>query len=399
MDRTSPLILKESTASCLKALIEHFCLRDDLSTYDPYDIWKTSTGVWVKNLYNHSPRMALFPAGALAFFDDVINNQPRWFYKQQEYPIVRAFSALSVLNLYREDHDRRLLERAERHLDWLVANSCSGFSGLCWGLGFVHPAARGLVYDRNTPFSTITPYPLEALVRYSNITGSGRFRGAIESILRFFDKDVQVREEDEEALATSYGPFQDRTVINASSYAMYSYALLLPYAPRDRQTEIERKIAKLYAFVRRHQRSDGSWLYSPEGHSFIDCFHTCIVLKNLIKTRGSVDLSGSEQVVSAGYDYLKRSFLDARHLLFRRFSLKNKPGLVRFDLYDNAEALNLALLLDDTALAQPLLESVRRHFVKGLDVYSQIDFAGVRRNKNTLRWAVMPFLYAASQMV
>ena len=59
-----------------------------------------------------------------------------------------------------------MLEYAERHLDWLVANSCSGFSGLCWGLGFVHPAARGLVYDQNTPFSTITPYPLEALVRY-----------------------------------------------------------------------------------------------------------------------------------------------------------------------------------------------------------------------------------------
>ena len=58
-------------------------------------------------------------------------------------------------------------------------------------------------------------------------------------------------------------------------------------------------------------------------------------------------------VVAAGYDYLKDSFLDQHHLLFKRFSVKNKPGLARFDLYDNAEALNLALLfISDTLISR-----------------------------------------------
>src|SRR5579862_3857956 len=44
--------LKKSTSPFWKELIERFCLQDDLSTYDPYDIWKTPAGLKVKKLYN-----------------------------------------------------------------------------------------------------------------------------------------------------------------------------------------------------------------------------------------------------------------------------------------------------------------------------------------------------------
>jgi hypothetical protein len=56
------------------------------------------------------------------------------------------------------------------------------------------------------------------------------------------------------------------------------------------------------------------------------------------------------------------------------------------------------MLLGDVGLVERLLPSVIRHFCKGRDIYSQIDFMGVRRNRNMLRWAVIPFLYAASEM-
>jgi len=221
----------------------------------------------------------------------------------------------------------------------------------------------------------------------------------IESIFRFFDNDIRVMEEDHEALATSYGPFHDRTVINAVSYTMYSYALFLRYAPASQRQRIEARVRKLYAYIRRNQHIEGSWFYSPHGRSFIDCFHSCIVLKNVIKTGHIVGLDDSAAVVGAGYEYLKRSFLDQHHFLFRRFSVRNKRGLVRFDLYDNAEFLNVAVLLGDSPLAQRLLASVLKHFCQDLNVYSQINFIGMRKNRNTLRWAVMPLLHAASQMV
>src|SRR3989442_450625 len=228
--RTSPPALKESTAPYLKALIEHFCARHDLSSHDPYDIWKTALGFRVKNLYNRRPLLGLLPAAVFALFDDLVNHKLRLFYTRQEHPIVRAMAALCLLNLYKNNHNPHLLESAEQHLQWLLANSCQGYSGLCWGLGFPHAVSRDLVYDANTPFSVITPYALEAFVSFSQASGDTRFDPVIASIFRFFETDIRVMEEDEEALATSYGPFEDRTVINAVSYTMYSYSLFLLYA-------------------------------------------------------------------------------------------------------------------------------------------------------------------------
>jgi hypothetical protein len=200
-------------------------------------------------------------------------------------------------------------------------------------------------------------------------------------------------------MATSYGPFVDRIVINAVSYTMYSLALALPCLSRQEVPRIEEKIVKLYRYIQKTQRLDGSWMYSPQGRSFIDCFHSCIVLKNVFKTNQMHPLPGSEDLIAAGYAYVKSAFFDEKQFLFTRFSLANKPGIVRFDLYDNAEVLNLAGLLGDGDLAIRLLDSIRGHFCRGTDIYSRIDLTGTRRNRNTLRWAVMPFLHAASQMI
>jgi hypothetical protein len=82
--------------------------------------------------------------------------------------------------------------------------------------------------------------------------------------------------------------------------------------------------------------------------------------------------------------------------LFKRFSVTNKPGLIDFDLYDNAEMLNLSMLLGDHELAESLHNEILRHFVRGKTVYSQIDVLGIRHRPNTLRWAVLPWMYSLS---
>lgn len=399
LERKSPLELQESTASYLIALINHFCTRDDLSTFDPYDMWGTSLGFGIKKLYNRRPGLGAMPAALLSLFDDLINHKLRWFYKSTEYPIVRAMAALSLLHLHRATRERRLLEEAERHLQWLLANSCRGFSGYCWGLGVPSAISKKIIYDRDTPLSTITPYALEAFVAFVQATNDTRFSPAIESIFRFFENDIQVMEEDDDALATSYATWRDRTVVNAVSYTMYAYSMFLPFAAARHKQRIEAKVRKLYAYVRRIQRSDGAWWYSPHGRSFIDCFHSCIVIKNVVKTNSIVPLDGSEALVAAGYRYLKRALLDEDRFLFRRFSVNHVYSPIRFDLYDNAEALNLALLVDDWSFARDLLDSMIRTFCDDLDIYSQINSIGAHKNRNTLRWAVMPFLSAASQMI
>lgn len=377
-------------------LIKRICLVDKLETYDPYDIWKTKWGFAVKNIYNFHPWGGLVPAALLTFIDTFLNNGSRWFYSRQEYPIVRALAAQSLLNLYRISPEKEYLASIIRHLDWLKAHACTGTHGLGWGLGFRYAVAKNLVYDENTPFSTMTPYVLEAFVQFTNLTGDRRYEGEILGVHRFFDEDIRIMEETEDAMAISYTPSHDRTVINASSYAMWSFALLLAFLNEQEQAKANRRIVKLYQFIRQHQRSDGSWLYATSADSFIDCFHSCIVLKNLYKTHGLFRLDGCERVISRGYDYVKHAFQDPVSGLYRRFSLANKPGLVQFDLYDNAEMLALSLLLKDSKETNRLLPIIESTFQVGETIYSQLVVGGLRKNKNMLRWAVMPYLYALS---
>jgi len=382
----------------MRDVIEYFCMRNTLDSFDPYDIWKTSYGLLVKKFFNRNRLAGIVPAAALTLFDIYVNNRPRLSYARQEYPIVRAFAALSLMNLYRVEPREEYLTFAKLHLDWLVGNRSKNCVGYGWGLGFEHAAKATVVYDKDTPFVTITPYPLEAFVAYRGISDDDRYDDTIRGVLVFLDQDIKILEDTKHHLVTSYGTSKDRIVVNAVAYTMYMYALLRAYVDSDKRLDLEDKIRRLYQFVKDQQRSDGSWLYSPEGSSFIDCFHSCIVLKNIIKTNRLIELEDAEIVVAEGYKYLRENFLDKRYRLFRRFSLKNKPSLVKFDLYDNAEMLNLANLVGDEALVRDLSQAIERVFLHDKDVYSQVDIFNKRYNKNMLRWAVMPYLCALSSV-
>ena len=379
------------------SVIERFCDRDDLATYDPYDIWSTSWGLRVKDFYNRHRLLGLVPAGVFALFDFYLNNEARRFYIRHEEPVVRAMAALCMMNLYGRTHQDGHLARARNHLLWLEAHAVRADHGVGWGLNFPHVVSKTVRHHANTPFTTSTPYCMEAFLKYESLTGEEHFRHVLDGILLFFDRDLVVMEETHDYLATSYAPMRDRIATNAVSYTMFALASLLDRVPYRDQERIRSKIRKLCRFILLHQRADGSWLYSPEGKSFIDCFHSCFVMKNLVKTDRVFPLPQAADSVQRGYDYVKRELYDHRCGLFRRFSVSNKPGLVKYDLYDNAEMLNLAILLDDHQQATDLCAVIDRHFRGGEDIYSLIDLFGCRKNKNTLRWAVMPYLYALSQ--
>jgi hypothetical protein len=377
-------------------LVERWCARDDLSTYDPYDIWKTRAGFAVKDLYNRHRALGLVPAAALTLFDTYLNDRHRWFYRPQEYPIVRAWAALALLNLHARAPAPRFLAAARRHLDWLLAHASPGYSGPCWGIAFRQPISAGLIYEADLPLATMTPYPLEAFVRYHATTGDGALPPVIRGIHAFLDRDVPLMEDTVDYQVPAYSARRDRRVVNVASYMLHSLALVLPYLDPGAEAGARHRIRKLHRYLEREQRADGSWLYSPDGPPFIDCFHTCIVLKNLVRAGRLVDLPGVDTLVARGWDYVLREFRDPDAGLFRRFALANKPSLVRFDLYDNAEVMNLALLLGDVPLASGLAATVLRAFGEDGAMYSQIDRFGRRHHRNTLRWAVMPWLHALS---
>lgn len=375
---------------------DEICVSSDLSTFDPYDIWKTSIGLFIKKLYNKNRLLGGGPALFFTLFDLYINNRLRLGYIKQEYPIVRAMAAQILLFKYRDTNKEELLARAKIHLEWLKENSSKGYKGFCWGLGFVWPAGKNLIYDKNTPHSTHTPYALEAFHLYYQVTGNCEYNNIIKSCYSFFNEDIKKIKETELYIATSYGPFEDRIATNAVSYVMYSLAILSIYLPHKKE-EILSKVQKLYNYIVSKQRVDGSWLYAPEDEkSFIDCFHSCFILKNIFKTNEIIKLSESNGVIDKGIEYLIVNFYDSSKGLFKRFSISNKLSFVKFDLYDNAEVLSLFKLTGRRERSDDLFHAIQRTFVQPNGIYSGVDNFNNLLNKNFLRWAVMPYFLALS---
>ena len=379
-------------------LINHFCIKDDLKSYDPYDIWKTHIGISVKKLFYRNKFSGIEPAGILTLFDLFFNNRFRLFYKKQEFPITRAQAALALMNLYEQENNTVYLKYAKKHIDWLLSHYSKDYNGYCWGLNFKWVYSAGKVYNETIPFSTHTPYPLEALVKYYHITNDKNLLVPIKSVFLFLENDLKIMKETKDVLIMSYGVEKDRIVANANSYIMYMYSLLIEFYP-EKSDYIRLKINKIHNFIRSVQNEDGSWLYAPyDSNTFIDCFHSAFVLKNIYKTNEIVELDKSKHIIDAGYNYILDNFFDTKRKLFKRFTQSNNLSLTKFDLYDNAEMLSLAIILKDSKLTQVLLKSVNKTFVRNKKIASMIDITNSRKNFNYLRWAVMPYLLALSKL-
>jgi len=383
-----------------KELIEKYCLQDNLKTYDPYDIWKTKLGFLVKNGFNKHRTLFIIPAAIFTIFDIFINNKIRLFYKKQEYPIVRAFAALSLINLYKKYEKQEYIEYTKKHIDWLLKNYSNNLKGYGWGINFKYPVKKNVFYDENAALTTITPYVLEAFNAFYEITGDGTYQYVLKKIFDFFMLDVKTIEENETYKITSYGTFKDRAVVNAVSYTMYSLSLLFKNIPSEKQKLTNETIRKLYNFVVKSQQKNGSWFYDYyDKSSFIDCFHSAFVLKNLIKTTQHIDLPNINNVIKKGFSYIHTHFYDKKKGLYKRFSVNNKPSIIKYDLYDNAEMLNLLLLLNEYEQAKQLQINIDKNFIKGNNIFSTMVLFNLKINKNTLRWAVMPYLYSLSILI
>lgn len=381
-------------------LIEEYLLTDDLSTYDPYDIWKTNLGIKVKQLYYKNKSLGLLPAGILTLYDLYLNNSFRLGYKKQEYPIVRAQACLALLNLYSKEKKDIYLEFAQKHIDWLVKNSSKGYSGYCWGISFVWASKNG-TYDKNMPHVTHTPYALEAIVKYQKATVTNKYNEIIKSIFNFLEKDIKIMFESNDKLAISYAPVNEpRIVINANSYIIYMYSLLLNYLPNKKEY-IKNKIYKIYNFISDKQKEDGRWSYYADTKSgnFIDNFHSAFVIKNIYKTNRIVKLEGCDKILKKAYIYLEENFYDNKYKLYKRFTVSDKPNLIKFDLYDNSEMLYILNIFQKKELLSDLKESIQENFIKKhQDIFSKILNNGKKMDKNTLRWAVMPYIYNLSEV-
>jgi uncharacterized protein YyaL (SSP411 family) len=289
--------------------------------------------------------------------------------------------------LYRLKRDPSYLDTAKSYADALLASSIPGFAGPCWGYPFDWQTKRGL-YPRGTPLVTSTPYGFDAFIELHEATGDERYRDVALSIAEFVARDIR------DTLvgsgrAASYAPFDDSQVINASAYRAACLADASALAGGTYRAVAEANVR----FVIEQQRSDGGWLYSANDpqDAFIDHFHTCFVLKGLYRAYRVLRAPGILAAVARGYEFYRRRLFypDGRP---RPFAESTWPRLTVLELYDYAEALNLALLLrhdlPTEAQADELAQRLVGDFQTGEGYFvTRISRGAVRNRVPYHRWA------------
>ncbi|MBI1287881.1 MAG: hypothetical protein GC178_09910 [Flavobacteriales bacterium] len=373
-----------------------FLFRPTLVSRDPKDLWFSSIGRQLRTLYFKNRILGVLPVGLAVVLDHLAGSILP--YSARAYPISHAFNIMVCIARFVVTGDIRNKESATNSLDWLLNNSCSGYSGYCWGTGNPR-VTKNATYDENVPYATITPYVVEALLLYRHFFDDKRIDAVLQTTYKFFVEDLVVLNETSSNLVLSYAPTDERLqVYNSNSYCLYMHALFLRNGIGSE--EVNRiRVNKLFNALKEGQQPDGFWYYYTDVDfqgNFIDCFHTVFILKNLWKTSKLTELAGVDKLIDSGHLFL-RNFQE-KNGLYKQFYKSDKYSLLKFDLYDQAEMLNWHLLRGELVEFDKLDATVISAFGGRSDeIYSHIDLFGFKKNRNTLRWAVFPYLHAVSQ--
>ncbi len=364
--------------------------------YDPYDLWATAVGVEIRQKYYSGDMVGKFGAVGLSVFDwllpnicrKVINSQPR------VYPIVLGLETLRLK--CRGELD----EVTSTELITLIASLATdptGKSEWSWGLGFPWMSKNGL-YPPTIPFVTHTPYIMEALIALAKKPKVGNSSMEMFHGTWPFLESLKVMHLNSDELALSYAPVEEpRIVINANSYAALAYALHAVHGRTELGDEAKEKTIRLVRWVVRQQQQDGSWFYYADqgAGNFIDCFHSCFVVKNLLKVAHLLPEISQivDNTIASGWRFIQTEFYDRKAGLCRRFAKRDIRDPFRWDLYDQAEYLGLLLDFGTKEEALQFSRIVEERFSRRKQWYCRIDKFGHRWGRDFLRWGIIPFYY------
>ncbi len=369
--------------------------------FDPYDPWMSEVGVKLKRSFYSGTLRGKSGAIILGLSDWAMPQALRAILCScaRAYPIVDAIICKTKYLNGDVDCDSAttLLESLK-----MTSTDPSGANGWSWGLGFPWMSKNGL-YGPELPFITHTPYVMEALLDLEATECVRESAACMFHSTWDFLQSLQVMHDSNNQLALSYAPVDEpRIVVNANSYAAFAYALHMTKGRSDIGLVAEERLSRLIAWVINQQRDDGSWYYYADDDpgNFIDCFHSCFVIKNLIKVRSlqpkplkDIDIS-----IDRGWKFISDHFFDHKSGLCRRFVERDIKDPFRWDLYDQAEYLGLLIdfgLLDE---AKRFSAHVEQKFRKGNNWYCRIDIFGRRWGKNFMRWGIVPFQYHRARL-
>jgi hypothetical protein len=292
--------------------------------------------MFAKNAYNKKNVLG-YPLISVLILIDLFYPEYRKFIAEKRiYPISLAHLGMGFLNLYKTFGIDEYLVKATSFVEPILNSSSPLKFGLGWGMKHNWLTYKGII-PFNTPCNTQTAYPYEYFSSLYEITGEQKYKTFLEKIAYHVYSDFEETIQGN-MISCSYSTVDERKVVNANSYRMY---MLIDFGVKFNNKEYLLKGQKTLNYVISMQSNDGFWPYS-ENERFIDHYHTCFILKNLLKVKKLLgnEFSKYNKFLELGIDfYLNNLFYE--NGLPKPFAKAPRLTLYKYDSYDFAESINL----------------------------------------------------------
>ena len=312
------------------------------TSYDHQSYYAGPIGGRAKALYYRHPRLGVLAVAPMVFSEAFLPALRRLFFRPQRFPIADAHYAMGFAYLARLRHDDMMRTRAVHFLRVLEQTRCEGYRNYCWGYPFDWVTRTG-VMKAGTPLITSTPYVYEAFEAVRHDDGDRQWLRTMASIAEHAYHDIPDVPLGDDVASAGYRPGDtEASVVNASAYRAY---LLTSASATFNRDDYRHAALRNVNYVLQAQRADGSWPYATDGvRDFVDHFHTCFVLKALVKIDALTPHDGCKRAIERGVAYYVENLFDEANTP-RPFAHAPRLTVYRNELYDYAECINLATLL------------------------------------------------------
>ena len=388
--------IKEKVISSIYKFIE-WQTKNGYHSYDQYDFWNSDYGIISKRLYYKNKYLGIpfvAPIFTAEIFFPYIRRQ---LASRKRFPIADAHFILGFTNLYVYTSSAGYLQKAKAVAEELLESSQKGYSGHCRGYQFDWMTTRGL-WKRGIPLITTTAYCFEAFLRLFDLTKEYFYLNVAYSIFLFTLNDLKTTQITQDAHACSYSPIDNSQIINANAYRAF---VLVEGCQVFGEMGALKNANLNINFILKSQGEDGSWLYSANDKRdhFVDNFHTCFVLKNLIKINRVLKDERISLAIKKGFNFYKWHLLgpDKSPLPFAKISRFN---VVKKEMYDYAEGISLCL--DMQMMDNEAAEIACKQVLDVITKYQKIDGSFITRTNifnmqnrvPYLRWPQSQIFYA-----
>jgi polysaccharide biosynthesis protein VpsJ len=232
------------------------------------------------------------------------NTRPMLGVKKDHASKAMGYFAKGFIRLHQATGEQIWADKAAYALQWLIDNSCKGYSGSCWGNHFDYQS-RSFYMDKSVPTIVWTSHIGHAFLDAYEHFGNEKYLQVAASACEHIVRDLEVRAKGDGVcisyVPTLYSPIHNSNTLGASLLARtYSHT----------RNESYRSLAqKAMRYAANHQRANASWYYGEKANlHWVDNFHTAYVLDCFKYYREGTGDRKFDGNLTRGYDYWKKTF-------------------------------------------------------------------------------------------